>query len=667
VRIHRIEARNFLSFDEFVWEGVSPGLNVLIGPNGGGKSNLLLAFRAMRDALSFQPTAALSDLQHHRKRGRATRLSVDLTFDGRWEQAVLSAFVAAAFCDEQALTSANDQQLMEPALTERLSDWLVQECTPDQLQGLFHGRLVVGFDGRDSRWIYYHSLDDRTPYFFLDITGPGNDSTLYGSLESQTARRTETTARAWLAALDGEEAQQRWREYFAGKGNEPPPQFDPFSISARATCGINLNVRRPQRTQLPTHRQFANLLEMELDDSSRYYNAWFLFERLLSHGLVLSDNVHEFPREEVTAEQLVDSSPIDIATGRDLGLHLFRLKNRGGRDAFERIQRTFSDVTFGCSFDVQTVQLPKSDDTHSGIGLRIFIGNGAGPEVPLRYAGAGRWEALFCSTLIESGADRVLLLDEPATHTHAPVQERIIERLRRIPNQVFIATHAPSLLPVDELERVSRFQLKGGATVRAALDGLDAKTLSQLKKELRQSLGARVMLMSRHVILTEGGTELGALPIWFANRRKGEWEHADLSIFSVDGDPRFGFFVRYLNALDVRWTIVCDGPVIGPCAGRAQYIDYQLVSAGIEDVPDLSSMDFSHRVDALERCGVFTVAKQATDEFEDAVPVLREWSRDRTRHKPRIGYECAVENPDCPDEIARLQDRIATHFAALDA
>ncbi len=34
MRIQRIEINNFFSFDEFCWEGLSPGLNVVVGPNG---------------------------------------------------------------------------------------------------------------------------------------------------------------------------------------------------------------------------------------------------------------------------------------------------------------------------------------------------------------------------------------------------------------------------------------------------------------------------------------------------------------------------------------------------------------------------------------------------------------------------------------------------------
>ena len=52
MQIHAIHIDHFLSFDMFAWEGLDPHLNVIVGPNGTGKTNLFHAVRAVRDALS---------------------------------------------------------------------------------------------------------------------------------------------------------------------------------------------------------------------------------------------------------------------------------------------------------------------------------------------------------------------------------------------------------------------------------------------------------------------------------------------------------------------------------------------------------------------------------------------------------------------------------------
>lgn len=41
MKIHALRIRNFLSFTEFEWPDIAAGLNVIVGPNGSGKTNLL--------------------------------------------------------------------------------------------------------------------------------------------------------------------------------------------------------------------------------------------------------------------------------------------------------------------------------------------------------------------------------------------------------------------------------------------------------------------------------------------------------------------------------------------------------------------------------------------------------------------------------------------------
>ena len=46
---------------------------------------------------------------------------------------------------------------------------------------------------------------------------------------------------------------------------------------------------------------------------------------------------------------------------------------------------------------------------------------------------------------------------------------------------------------------------------------VDRKHLAMIEKELRRSSDARGLLFANGVILVEGETELGALPVWYEN------------------------------------------------------------------------------------------------------------------------------------------------------
>ncbi len=70
---------------------------------------------------------------------------------------------------------------------------------------------------------------------------------------------------------------------------------------------------------------------------------------------------------------------------------------------------------------------------------------------------------------------------------------------------------------VDDLQRVRRFSIDERATREHRLpEGIEPKTSSKMTKVFAQSADAKALLFSRGVVLTEGDTELGALPIWFA-------------------------------------------------------------------------------------------------------------------------------------------------------
>jgi AAA ATPase domain len=115
MRIDRIHIENFLSFDTFTWNRLDPTLNVLVGANGVGKTNLFHALRAVRSAVQ-QLTApaylggpisrppAVWKWDHVRCRGddtRNTRIAIDVALTTAAERTLLTTFLAASLFSPQ--------------------------------------------------------------------------------------------------------------------------------------------------------------------------------------------------------------------------------------------------------------------------------------------------------------------------------------------------------------------------------------------------------------------------------------------------------------------------------------------------------------------------------------------------------------------------------------
>src|SRR6266496_5555137 len=103
MHIHGIHIKNFLSFRSFSWGEIDPHLNIIVGPNGVGKTNLFHALRAIKDALnttSKSDTLPWSRLTHLGINTPVIEIVLEIEFTSKWEQSLLCMFVAAAMCNE---------------------------------------------------------------------------------------------------------------------------------------------------------------------------------------------------------------------------------------------------------------------------------------------------------------------------------------------------------------------------------------------------------------------------------------------------------------------------------------------------------------------------------------------------------------------------------------
>jgi predicted ATPase len=658
--LHGVHHANFLSYDDFTWTPLNPRLNLIVGPNGSGKTNFINALRYARDGLAYDRTALETRaFAHNRMPERDVLVSFDIELTGSWEKELLSAFIAAALCEVSAFPPTT--QAWARTFQPRLSAFLRQNFTPENVNLFFRGQLHV-VRGADGHWTSKYEARADGTQFQWDIEGV-HGAQLSGAIRTQGA--DQTLSQLWRLGYD-EEGASLWSSFMNGQADTAP-----IPDLARGLTALS-GVVRPSVSDnqpLPTHQHFARLAGVTLDGGTSY-DLRLVFQRLMSRAFLATSNVRISPTYAYDF-QAASSTRSDLSSGENLAGFLIDLKLGSPAELtqYEAVGRRFQKLV-GFAFDVGHERRSTNQSTEVSSGLiDIHISNGWG-EIPLEYSGAGVAEALYLSAVLEQ-TDKVVLLDEPASNLHPQAQHRLLRSIDDRPEgQVFLVTHSATLFPSEGPMKATRFFLENGATQRARIDTSRMKPdqITGLEQELRQSANAQVLLFSRAVILVEGKTELGALPRWFEKLFNTTLEDAGISLYSVGGDTFFERYARYLQSFQIPFAVICDGKVIGDTGARCR-IAGQLVQADVRGATKIAqSLTFETRRSRLEAFGVYTTAVSARDEFED-MPLIRdhreEAEYDGSSAKPRLGKYLA-EKYDCPPEVATLLARVVKFLGNND-
>ena len=678
MRILGIRIENFLSFRQLEWPHLDPSLNLIVGANGSGKTNLFHALRTVVATLDPGQRALWQGATHQGAPGPGYRITLDVEFGEGWEQELLTTFVAAALCNEQqgypGMTALAGEKL------RRFATFVRKQLGFEQLSWLFKGCLIVEYQG-DQWWsIRYQSLPESDHSFY---------SVLESYFEPQALSKSNTPPQGgsasfygtWWEALDPGE-QEKFEAFLNDsastiQGLPVPDPYRMLDFLEKRGQGLMLQVQQPMHPPLPTHQAFERSLGTTLNPNQTY-TLHHVFRALLQRAFVFSDNVRLTPkRDSVLAE--LSRLPVDFASGELLSRYLFVLKNgdQKERKRYSEIQATFRQLTHrGFDVGVDRASLSASQSKNpdgsdiSVVPLTIDV-TSDWIDVPLSFSGAGIGEALFLSAVIAGSDGRVVLLDEPAANLHPTMQTSLLSAIQaQASNQFLLVTHSPAMMPSSAILKTTRLYANNGETRRAALDSLEETQRSAIEQELRQSSDARALLFSNGVILVEGETELGALPVWFEQVFHYTFEERDIALYSVGSDTNFEKYVRLLEGFHVPWVIVCDGQAyFKPKGGKT--ILTQLQAAGVQGLPELSESDFMTLRDELEKCRVFTVATvpekgaEGIESFDDLPLVKERWkeARDHTgsRSKPRKGHYIAETYP-CPREVRELLIKVSKAF-----
>ncbi len=691
MQIHAIHINHFLSFDTFVWEGLDLHLNVIVGPNGVGKTNLFHAVRAVRDALSpdrAQAATRWATAGHQGADADMITIALNIQFTTAWEQRLLCAFFASVLCDQREIQEMTTAAKRGPIAegVRRFATWVQEHVRPKDIAWFLHGRLVMTHAGR-SGWQCWYEACPGEPWFQLDLTNWG---TLVGHAEhSQDAARQNwgSLFDVWCNSLTEQEREQLTNGLTGAtpEADFPVPDLSRLPDWTSSQQGVALrmedNMQIVDPTTLATRRAFTAAAQFS-PEPSRPIGMAFIFQRLLDRALVFTDNVRLPPQRTFIARDL-HTEPFDLSNGEDLARFLYCKKNGNHHDSnqYTAIQKLFVGMT-GRQFDVVSGSAG-SRESQSDISLELVTRRSWG-NIPLEFSGAGIAEALFLSAVLAGSSGQVVLLDEPALNLHPTMQATLLDALQALAHQpegegsqFLVNTHAPTLVPPDAIDRVSRFTLQDGHTIRRALDvrEISRDDLSDFRQLLRGNLSARALLFGHAVLLLEGETELATLPVWCP-----DLERQNIALYVAGGATHFVRPLKFIQHFGIPWAIIGDGEVLWDLqqrrrpSGPQHNIRTILATCNqplppIPDDPEGNTQDFAQWRKSLEAYGIFTLASSASDGFEKAlqpdIPPDR-WELAKTlfgSNKVACGRFIA-ENCSCPIRVAELISRVLCYLSS---
>lgn len=561
-----IDATDLLSFETLRLR-LDSGLNVVVGQNDVGKSNLIRLVKLVRDAIAAPPGSGLPFPYNWGFEQRFVRLggpgfgrvSIGVRFDEHSERALLLLLVRAIAAQYAEPPQMNQPRLPDEwvVLHRRIADFVEGCLSLDSIAEMYEGRIVMALDARQPfRWSLAYEFDHGGAVYHLGIQGQGVSpgSITRGPLDMDRVVLT-------MSQPD-----------LSSKMDPSSTTWVPIELADLLPSGDQSVSWSLQSTQTNLQRPLTLQLTRELGlaaDNSRLPNVWWVFGRLVSQAIVTTENIRRPPRRRYGLDEIGAASATEDAG--DLPLDLYRRKNgdHEQRTRFARLQNLFLEMT-ARGFDVASTVDQNSDPVQLDVDLQVQAPPG---WIPIEHAGAGLWEALVALSAAVPEPGQVVLLDEPATHLHASWQLDLLRYLRSH-HQVVLITHSPFLVPaetLDDFNRVVRLVSGGGDTVAVGISQSDVPEAwrERWRQTFASSADARNVLFVRGVLLVEGDTEIGAFRRWFndaliVGTPERGLDARNLAVVSVDGDRNFSIYVSYLERMQIPWAVLCDGPALSP-------------------------------------------------------------------------------------------------------
>lgn len=672
MQITGLRARNFLSWKTLDVDNLQ-SLEIWVGPNGAGKSNLGSIIKVVNQAVEALHTNGALPLADDYRFVPHSDGPVEAAIRCSWtadeETSVLTTMLGAALANPTEIARILELPNNLPIDRKRWNTYLEALASRFLTAEVASGWLAIRwYDGpRSDALLYYEFQTERDKKAFL-ILGPAMDGYLTRELPevSPSSWGGADASRVYHQQLEGP-VQEAVKAYLSG-ASDILPELPPCSVDRLLEGVAPQTVRLEVEPTLPGNNEFtgpftraAQMTGVPLDSSHRVLGG-HAFKTLMRSKLIILDNWRTPPHDSYTLPELA-SRQLILSDGQDLALYLFRLKtgDQAQRQQYRAIQQRFAYIFPDQSLEVELgfSGSGSSKDASTKASLRLVV-ESADRTISLLRSGAGTIELAILTIVLSTPKDYVVFMDEPGTNLHPRTQRALLRYVRSMVAQRFLITHSPYLIAPDLFSHVRRvfmevgkshlFSYRESATDSGSKSQEDMEqNLSDPKLEqmLRRDTDIVSMVFASCVLLVEGETELGALPVWFEQVYGVGLDEFNVLVYAVGGKDNFGKVLRYLHFLHVPWILLCDGDALDPAKGRGgRTLFSQLAEIGIDGAA-VQDRPFQEQVRWLNEIGVFASGATLQGKFETVPEIAEALTQAPEGTKPQQGRWVAETTP-CP-------------------
>lgn len=632
MRINYIEIQNLLSFGVDPQRvNFDPNTTVLVGPNGGGKTNVLRAIELLRNLVHppignlgipyvSRRNPLLETPPHREHLTLNSSVTLGISFDSGDECQLIALYVAGCIATSIEAASSRAGTSCDLALVRTRA----RELGCEFASGLSNCTILARHDRRtQSEWVVEFCFTIGDVSYSYALSSPGNLQQVFAG---EVFRKDTSQFPANSVSSDASEK---------------------LDCESLASWSISQLLPEPgQRLNLALNNTFnydsdlkSDLLQAGLVDGSGINQSVTLrvvLDKIMNRSLRFDVNDNGFG-SAVTYEQTpLQGLIVPTATSASsvlTDLYRWKMGDLEDRQRFQRAQQIFRELRgTGETFDLRAALLPEDESKNQpnvpsqrSVSLEpVIISPDQDNEVRASFAGSGAAEFVRLSSYLASDEATVILLDEPAARLHPTAQTRLLRFIEESKAQNVIISHSPSLLPLGNIGRIaldvsrkSRVRTLSLADDQGREDnssiGGNSEAISKthykrpIASQLHKDPILRSIPFAEAVIFVSGDTEAIVYPQWFQSwldsRLKPDRDPTssipshvqDVEFVNFRGDDNFVHYLRVAVAFGIPWAMIADGNSYRPkrdSEGR----DIPLVAQQIKDVCN----EFDDSIDFLQ-------------------------------------------------------------------
>ncbi|MCK4387941.1 MAG: AAA family ATPase [Dehalococcoidia bacterium] len=517
--IQKLIIKNFRSMDE---EGItlefSEHTNVIVGENNAGKSAILAAVDMLKQLLHFDPNNPPTRRGYRFQEFDWHRGNKDFPIE-------VKAFIKLSSSEVASLLEIFKRGTRLPDIPDEVLERIKEELCQS---------LEIG-----TSWTPETNAEEayylKCGFLYID----GNDgNTRFGHLPVKAPLNWEDLLQEWQKA-----SLQAFSDKMHLEGHTFKSDADLEGAYKAKPEGLSTVTLQEVMSERLSERE-NHVVEFHFPIGG---------ETLERHiGDFIAPKLKSFADIRLRPEVGRSSYALESPDGREMASVLFNLKMNTDinlRAKYDRIREDFHELFPDLAFD-------------SIEGPDIVFMNWAAPgyQIPVQAIGTGIVETLIFMTNLMGTEDNILLIDTPELHLHPHAQRLLGELFKKYEtnNQLFVVTHSPYFIESDNIGAHIRVALVNGKTQTEALPQkyLTQAELSKVGQILLEP-GHREMLFARKVLLVEGPTELGAIPV-FASRLERPLDRVGVSVISVGGKKDFYMFMKLLRGFSIPFLVLTD-------------------------------------------------------------------------------------------------------------